>query len=107
MSGFRRLAGPRVKPRRSRSGLAVLVAALMVLNVVGCFGFLSKAHLEHATIGEVAVNRSAAEIESRISVQQEIVTDYDAKIKQIDDAVARRDRARSDQRRYGARVRPA
>jgi len=35
--------------------LAALVAVLMVLNSIGVYGFLSRAHIEHALAGDVIV----------------------------------------------------
>jgi hypothetical protein len=40
-----------------RLALGVLVAVLMVLNSIGVYGFLSRAHIEHALAGDVTVSR--------------------------------------------------
>src|SRR6266404_2951090 len=53
-----------------KAALAVLVAVLMGLNAVGCYGFLAKAHIGHQVDGDVAVAGRAADIEGRISVQR-------------------------------------
>ena len=40
-----------------RVALVALVAVLMVLNSIGVYGFLSRAHIEHALAGDVTVSR--------------------------------------------------
>jgi hypothetical protein len=72
---------------RLRAALTVLVAVLMGLNAVGCYGFLAKAHIGHLVEGDVAVAGRAADIEGRISVQTDLVADLDRRIGQIDGAV--------------------
>jgi hypothetical protein len=52
----------------------------MGLNVVGAFGFLAKAHIEHQVEGDIAVAGRAADIEGRISVQSDLVADLDRRI---------------------------
>jgi hypothetical protein len=74
-------------PRPLRASLGVLVAVLMGLNAVGCYGFLAKAHIGHQVEGETAVGARAADIEARISVQADQVADLDRRIAQIDAAV--------------------
>src|SRR6266481_3953390 len=70
-----------------RAALAILVAVLMGLNAIGCYGFLAKAHIGHQVEGDVAVAGRAADIEGRISVQADLVADLDRRIGQIDGAV--------------------
>src|SRR5262249_41417171 len=73
------------RPRGSpvlRTVLVVLGAVLMALNAVGAYGFLAKAHIGHALAGDLAVAGRAAEIESRMSVQSGVVTDFDRRIAQ-------------------------
>jgi hypothetical protein len=80
----------RPSPHRSRSlrtSLGVLVALLMALNSVGVYGFLSRAHIAHALAGEIGVESKSADIEARIQVQSNIVSDVDRRIAQIDQAV--------------------
>jgi hypothetical protein len=72
---------------RLRAALAILVAVLMGLNAVGCYGFLAKAHIGHQVEGDVAVAGRSADIEGRISVQADLVADLDRRIGQIDGAV--------------------
>jgi hypothetical protein len=72
---------------RLRAALTILVAVLMGLNAVGCYGFLAKAHIGNQVEGDVAVAGRAADIEGRISVQADLVADLDRRIGQIDGAV--------------------
>ena len=67
--------------------LTVLVAVLMALNAVGCFGYLSKAHIGHQVDGDIAVTGRGADVESRITMQAGLVADLDRRIAQIDSAV--------------------
>jgi len=72
---------------RLRAALTILVAVLMGLNAIGCYGFLAKAHIGHQVEGDVAVAGRAADVEGRISVQSGLVTDLDRRIHQIDAAI--------------------
>src|SRR5262249_12642865 len=72
---------------RLRAALTILVAILMGLNAVGCYGFLAKAHIGHQVEGETAVAGRAADIEARLSVQAAVVADLDRRVAQIDKAV--------------------
>jgi len=69
-----------------KAALAVLVAVLMGLNAVGCYGFLAKAHIGHQVEGDVAVAGRAADIEGRLSVQAEKVADLTKQIADLDAA---------------------
>ncbi len=73
--------------RLHRCAIGVLVAILMVLNSIGVYGFLSRAHLEHALAGDLSVASRAAEVEARLSVQAGVVADLDRRLGQIDAAV--------------------
>jgi hypothetical protein len=77
----------RTAPRRLKAGLVTLVGILMMLNAIGAYGFLAKAHIGHAVAGETAVAGRAADTEARISVQASVVADLDRRIAQIDTAV--------------------
>jgi hypothetical protein len=70
-----------------RAALIALVAVLMVLNSIGVYGFLSRAHLEHALAGDLAVASKAADVDARLTVQAGIVADLDRRIGQVDVAV--------------------
>jgi len=70
-------------------GLAcgALVAVLMVVNSIGVYGFLSRAHIEHALAGDLTVASKVADIDARLSVQVGVVTDIDRRLSQIDTAI--------------------
>jgi hypothetical protein len=70
-----------------RLALGALVGVLMVLNSIGVYGFLSRAHIEHALGGDLTVASKAADIDARLSVQAAIVADLDRRIGQVDAAV--------------------
>jgi hypothetical protein len=70
-----------------KAALIVLVAVLMGLNAVGCYGFLAKAHVEHAVAGDVTAAGRFADIDARLAVQTALVSDLDRRIAQIDAAV--------------------
>jgi hypothetical protein len=70
-----------------KASLTVLVAILMVLNAVGCFGYLSRAHIASALAGDLAVAGRGADAEARLNMQAGIVADLDHRIAQIDKAV--------------------
>ena len=73
---------------RLRAMLAVLVAVLMGLNAVGCYGFLAKAQIGHAVAGDVAVAGRSADVEAHLSVQAEKVADLTKQIADLDAARA-------------------
>jgi hypothetical protein len=70
-----------------RLSLTMLVAILMALNAVGCFGYLSKAHIASALAGDLAVAGRGADIEARLAMQAGAVADLDRRIAQIDTAI--------------------
>jgi len=69
-----------------RAALTILVAVLMGLNAVGCYGFLAKAQIGHQVEGETVVSARAADIEARLSVQAEEVADLTKQIADLDAA---------------------
>jgi hypothetical protein len=71
---------------RLRAALAILVAVLMGLNAVGCYGFLAKAHIGHQVESDIAVAGRAADIEARLAVQAEKVADLTKQIADLDAA---------------------
>jgi hypothetical protein len=73
--------------RPLKTAIALLVAVLMALNAIGAYGFLAKAHIEHATAGEITAIGKATDIEARLSVQAGVLADIDRRIAQIDGAV--------------------
>jgi hypothetical protein len=72
---------------RLRAALTILVAVLMGLNAVGCYGFLAKAHIGHQVEGETAFGSRLAQIQGRISTQDSTLASLDRQIAQIDRAV--------------------
>jgi len=70
-----------------RLALIALVAVLMVLNSIGVYGFLSRAHIKHPLAGDVTVASKTAEIDARLSVQAGVVADFDRRVAQIDTAI--------------------
>jgi hypothetical protein len=69
-----------------RAALTILVAVLMGLNAVGCYGFLAKAQIGHQVEGETVVSARAADIEARLAVQAEKVADLTKQIADLDAA---------------------
>jgi len=74
-------------PRLLRAVLVAMITMLMVLNAVGVFGFLTRAHLDHTVTAYLAIADRSAEIEARLTVQAQAVADLDRRIAQIDTAV--------------------
>jgi hypothetical protein len=60
--------------------LTMLVAILMTLNAVGCFGYLSKARITSALVGDLAVAGRNADTDARLSMQAGVVADLDRRI---------------------------
>jgi hypothetical protein len=67
-----------------RSALAALVAVLMALNSIGVYGFLSRAHIEHALAGDLAVSGRAADVDAHLVAKQSDLDDIKARIAQLD-----------------------
>lgn len=67
--------------------MAALVIVLMSLNALGCYGFLARAHLDHAVTNQVAVDAKAADVNARTQIQAAVVADLDTRIAQVDTAV--------------------
>lgn len=77
----------RQAPRALSAVMVVLIAALMILNAIGAYGFLSRAHIEHALVGEAAVAGRVADVDAQLTVQRGVVADLDRQIAQVDSAV--------------------
>jgi hypothetical protein len=75
-------------PRPVKVALAALVVTLMALNAVGAYGFLARAHLDHAVAGEVAISARASDVAARTEVQHAVLADVDRRMAEIDAAVA-------------------
>jgi hypothetical protein len=76
--------GHRNGARTLRLALAALVAVLMVLNSIGVYGFLSRAHIEHALAGDVTVSSKAATVDARLEAKQADLEDIKGRIAQLD-----------------------
>lgn len=73
--------------RTLRATLFALVSVLMVLNAIGAYGFLAKAHIAQSLNGELATMGRQAEAQARIEAKKAEINDIDKRIAQIDDAV--------------------
>jgi len=72
-----------------KSALAGLVAVLMILNAVGCYGFLSKAHIAARVAVEAVGATTKAGIEGKISTKKAEIANLSTQIAQIDAAVSK------------------
>ena len=57
---------------------------LVGLNSIGVYGFLAKAHIEHALAGSVSVANKAADVDARLEAKQSDLEDIKARIAQLD-----------------------
>jgi hypothetical protein len=64
-----------------------MIGVLMGLNAIGVFGFLTRAHLEHMIAVDLALADTTADIDARLAIQGQTVTDLDRRIAQIDSAI--------------------
>ena len=78
----------RVTSRTLKFGIVTLIAALMVLNFIGAYGFLARAQITYAVSGEVRIADHAAQLQTRIRLAAGAVADIDKRIEQIDSAIA-------------------
>jgi len=76
--------GHRNGARTLRLALVALVAVLMVLNSIGVYGFLSRAHIEHALAGDVAVSTRVETVAARLDAKQADLDDIKSRIAQLD-----------------------
>jgi hypothetical protein len=74
--------------RPLKAGIVTLVGALMVLNAIGCYGYLARAHIGHAVAGEAQIAEHRASVEARREVAVANLDDIDRRTAQIDSAVA-------------------
>jgi hypothetical protein len=70
-----------------RATVTILVAVLMGLNMVGAYGFLAKAHIEHQVESDVAVTVRLVDIDGRITAQTTVVANIDRQLDQIDGSI--------------------
>jgi hypothetical protein len=71
-----------------KGAIVTLVLALMGLNVIGAYGYLSRAHIDREIAGEAKVADHQAQIEARKQLAAANVADIDRRIGQIDSAIA-------------------
>ncbi len=76
--------GQRLGTASLRLAITALVAVLMGLNSVGVYGFLSRAHIEHALAGDLAVSGAAATVDAKIEARAADLDDIKARIAQLD-----------------------
>jgi hypothetical protein len=74
-------------PLPLRLVLVAMISVLMGLNAIGVFGFLTRAHLDHMATVDLALADRTADIDARLSIQGQMVTDLDRRIAQIDAAI--------------------
>src|SRR5260370_24666456 len=74
-------------PALLRLILVAMVGALMSLNAVGVFGFLTRAHLDHMVAADLMLADTPADIEARPTIQGRSVADLTRRIGQIDAAI--------------------
>jgi len=70
--------------RPLRFALVTLVAVLMMLNSIGVYGFLSRAHIEHALAGDLTVTGKAAAVDAHLGAQLAELDDIKSRIAQLD-----------------------
>jgi hypothetical protein len=67
--------------------LVALVAVLMGLNAVGCYGFLARSQIEHSVFADAAIEARETQVRARSEAQAGVLADLDRRIAQIDKAV--------------------
>jgi hypothetical protein len=67
-----------------KSYMTVAVVMLVLLTSMGIFGFLSKAHLEHAATSGADVSAVYEEVKSEVDVDTKIVADADKQLAMLD-----------------------
>ena len=70
--------------RPLRFALVTLVAVLTMLNSIGVYGFLSRAHIEHALAGDLTVTSKAAAVDAHLGAQLAELDDIKSRIAQLD-----------------------
>jgi len=70
-----------------RWAILAMVVALMGLNAMGCYGYLTRAHLQGQLAGQIDVESRAAPVCQQIENKTAIVADLNRRIGQIDSAV--------------------
>ena len=73
--------------RALKGAIVALIVTLMGLNAIGSYGFLAKAHIEHAFSAQSQVADHQARIDARKELAAANIADIDQRIAQIDNAV--------------------
>jgi hypothetical protein len=60
---------------------------LVLVAMIGVFGFLTRAHLDHMAAVDLALADRTADTEARLAIQSQTVVDLDRRIAQIDAAI--------------------
>jgi hypothetical protein len=74
--------------RSLKVATGALIVTLMGLNAIGSYGYLAKAHIDHAVAGEAQVADHKAHVEARRELAAANIADLDRRIGQIDGAIA-------------------
>jgi hypothetical protein len=77
----------RTAPVALSAALVGMVIVLMGLNAIGAYGFLTRVHLDHAVVSELATSDRAADVSARLDVQGHVVANLDKQLGQIDAAI--------------------
>jgi hypothetical protein len=81
-----------------RWAILAMVVALMGLNAMGCYGYLTRAHLQSQLAGQIEVDSRATPVAQQVENKTAILADLNRRIGQIDNAVeeaTRRGRTKS------------
>jgi hypothetical protein len=77
----------RSTPRPLKWTLTAMVMVLMGITSMGVFGFLTKAHVDHQVHATVLLADQGSAINGQIALQEQVVSDFDRRISQIDAAI--------------------
>ena len=69
--------------------LTTAVILLMLITSMGIFGFLSRAHIEQQLIANTGDAQQIEILDSKIEYQQQLITDVDKQVAQIDDNISK------------------
>jgi hypothetical protein len=70
-----------------KAGVTALIVTLMAVNIIGAYGYLARAHIDHAIAGEAQIADHKAHVEARRELAAASVADIDKRIAQVDAAV--------------------
>jgi hypothetical protein len=74
-------------PRVLRVAIAALIVTLMLVNTIGCYGYLAANHITAAVAAELPIAARAADLAAKTVLQEDALADVDKRIAQIDTAV--------------------